>query len=103
MIRSLIASTLLLLLLCIACAPHRPQVVDRSEFERIRGTMSYSEVAAIIGDPGVAVSSSRVSDRKGGAASISVSVYRWKNHDGSNMNALFYNDALAVKAEFGLR
>jgi len=102
MTRTLIAS-LLLLLPCITCTPHHPQVVDRDEFERIRGTMSYSQVAAIIGDPGVVMSSARMSNRKGGAASVSVSVYRWKNRDGSNMNALFYNDALAAKAEAGLR
>lgn len=103
MTRFLITSTLLLLS-CIACTPQRPPVVDRAEFERIRGTMSHAQVVAIIGDPGIMVSSARLPNREeGGVTNISVSVYRWKNRDGSNMNALFYNDALAAKAESGLQ
>jgi hypothetical protein len=30
-------------------------------------------------------------------------MYAWQNADGSNMNAMFQNDRLISKAQFGLR
>jgi len=30
-------------------------------------------------------------------------MYQWQNRDGSNMNAMFQNDSLMCKAQYGLR
>jgi hypothetical protein len=72
-----------------------PPVVTRSEYERIRDGMSYTEVRAIIGNDGVELSRSDV-------AGFSTVMYSWTNSNGSNMNAMFQNNALINKAQFGL-
>jgi len=58
--------------------------------------MSYSEVRRIIGAPGEEVSRSDL-------AGLTTVMYSWINSNGSNMNAMFQNDELIQKAQFGLR
>ena len=72
-----------------------PPVVTKAEYDQIREGMSYSEVRRIIGAPGEEQSRSDL-------AGISTVMYAWMNANGSNMNAMFQNDKLVTKAQFGL-
>lgn len=72
-----------------------PPVVTKAEYDRIMEGMSYSQVRQIIGAPGEEQSRSDL-------AGFSTVMYSWMNANGSNMNAMFQNDALVTKAQFGL-
>jgi len=76
--------------------PGTTQVVTSSEYGQLRDGMTYSQVQAIIGAPGQELSRSDL-------AGIVTVMYSWTNSDGSNMNAMFQNGALVMKAQFGLR
>lgn len=68
-----------------------------AEYQAIRPGMSYSEVVAIIGGPGEELSSSDI-------AGISTVMYQWEgNGFAANMNAMFQDDRMVQKAQFGLR
>lgn len=69
--------------------------VSMAAYERIQKGMSYEQVRAIIGEPGVETSRSDV----GGYSTV---MYSWKKWGGS-MNAMFQNGGLVSKAQFGLR
>ena len=70
-------------------------VVTLSEYSGIQTGMSYSAVTRLIGEPGEEMSRNEL-------AGIVTVMYGWSNWDGSNMNAMFQNDALVQKAQFGL-
>jgi hypothetical protein len=72
-----------------------PPVVTKAEFDRIKEGMSYDEVVKVIGAPGEQLSSNDL-------AGIKTVMYSWANSSGSNMNAMFQNDKLIQKAQFGL-
>lgn len=74
----------------------QPQVVLKSEYDRVQEGMSYSEVVGIIGASGEEMSRSDM-------AGFSTVMYSWSNSNGSNMNAMFQNGKLINKAQFGLR
>jgi hypothetical protein len=57
--------------------------------------MSYQEVVAILGEPGEEISRSDL-------AGTTMVMYQWSRWNGANMNAMFQNDALVTKAQFGL-
>ena len=63
---------------------------------QIQTGMSYEQVQGIIGSEGEEISRSNI-------AGYSTVMYSWKNWNGSNMNAMFQNDQLVTKAQFGLR
>jgi hypothetical protein len=63
---------------------------------QIQNSMTYEQVQAIIGTAGEEISRSNI-------AGYSTVMYSWKNWNGSNMNAMFQNDQLVTKAQFGLR
>jgi hypothetical protein len=65
--------------------------------------MSYSQVVFIIGEGGTESSSSTMEGVPGVMPSITTKLYMWQNSDGSNMNAIFQNDKLTTKAQFGLK
>ena|SRR5579863_7457247 len=69
--------------------------VTQTDYERIESGMTYGQVLAIIGAPGVELSRSEIA----GYATV---MYSWKNWNGSNMNAVFQNDRLVTKAQFGI-
>jgi len=71
-------------------------VLTMSKYNSIQDGMSYSEVTGIIGKNGEELSSSNLGD-------ITTVMYSWANSDGSNMNAMFQNDRLISKAQFGLK
>ena len=70
-------------------------VVTKDEYQKIKTGMTYSEVVAVIGAEGEEVSS-------GGEGRFRTIMVMWQNPSGSNMNAMFQNDKLANKAQFGL-
>jgi hypothetical protein len=74
----------------------RGQVVTLANYMQIENGMTYEQVKGIIGIAGEEISSSNL-------AGYSTVMYSWKNRNGSNMNAMFQNDLLVTKAQFGLR
>ena len=77
--------------------------VTLSDYVQIDNGMSYSQVVAIIGDPGVEMARNRMEGVPGVMPGLDTVMYLWQNPDGSNMNAMFQNDRLVQKAQFGLR
>jgi hypothetical protein len=73
-----------------------PPIVTQAQYDRIRDGMSYEQVLDVIGTDGQELSRSNM-------AGYSTVVYSWTNPNGSNMNAMFQNDRLINKAQFGLR
>lgn len=66
-------------------------------FQAIRSNMSYAQAVQVIGCPGEVISSSSI------AGYITI-MYMWDgNRFGANMNAMFQNDRLVNKAQFGLK
>lgn len=74
----------------------RSSVITMAAYSRIETYMTYQEAVAVLGQPGVEVSRSHI-------AGYETVMYQWANRDGSNMNAMFQNDRLVQKAQFGLR
>jgi len=67
-------------------------IVTKSEYDQIQTGMSYSQVAAIVGDPG---SQSQKQEFMGTVNTI----YTWQNGDGSNLICMFDNDKLINKTQ----
>ena len=65
--------------------------------------MTYGEAVSIIGAQGVEQASSHTDAIEGVMEPLSIKAYSWQNADGSNMNAMFQNDRMMNKAQFGLR
>ena len=77
-------------------SPFAPDaIVTKSQFDQISEGMTYEQVAAIIGHRGNEISRVDI----GGIDTV---MYAWQNSNGSNMNAMFQNDRLESKAQFGL-
>jgi hypothetical protein len=77
-------------------AEYRTPTVSLGDYFRIHEGMSYDQVCEIIGSDGTEVGRSDI-------AGHTTVMYSWKNWTGSNMNAMFQNDRLVTKAQFGLR
>jgi hypothetical protein len=69
-----------------------------AEFEKLTNGMTYEQVCTIIGGPGKEMSSSEF-------AGIKTVMYAWDGEGGfgANMNAMFQNEKLMQKAQFGLK
>jgi hypothetical protein len=65
-------------------------------------TVSYAKVVSIIGCQGEENSSTTMPGIPGIMPQMTTKMYSWINFDGSNMNAMFQNDMLMNKAQFGL-
>ena len=72
-----------------------PPVVTRAEYDQLREGMTYEEAVRIIGVRGDELSRSDL-------AGFSTVMYSWMNDNSSNMNAMFQNNKLVTKAQFGL-
>lgn len=79
------------------------QIVTFDAYQRIQNGMSYSQVVAIIGAEGEEMSRNKMDGVPGVMASIETVMYQWVNSNGSNMNAMFQNNKLIQKAQFGLK
>jgi hypothetical protein len=71
------------------------QVVTLHDYLSIDKGMTYDKVCTLLGSPGEELSRSDI----GGYTTV---MYSWKNVGGANMNAMFQNDHLVMKAQFGL-
>jgi len=79
------------------------QIVTFDEYSQIRDGMSYRQVRIIIGDEGEELSRNHMDGVPGVMESVDTVMYQWINSNGSNMNAMFQNDKLIQKAQFGLK
>lgn len=65
--------------------------------------MSYSEAATLLGREGEEISRNRIAGIPNLMEPIETVMFQWTNPGFSNMNAMFQNDRLISKAQFGLR
>ncbi len=79
------------------------QIVTFNEYKRIQNGISYRQVVAIIGAEGEEMSRNKIDGVPGVMDSVETIMYQWVNSNGSNMNAIFQNDKLMQKAQFGLK
>jgi hypothetical protein len=77
--------------------------ITAAEFAAISEGMSYADVVRIVGDPGVEEVSSTMPGVPGVMPDVSTKQYRWINWNGGNASAMFQNDRMIMKAQFGLR
>ena len=89
----LIATTLLL----TACN-NDPSKITLSEFNSLKEGISYREAVNIIGGSGTLIS-------EAGSGEFKTIMYVWEGSGstGANANAMFQNDKLITKAQFGLK
>ncbi len=80
-----------------------PATVSASAYRRVATGMSYGEVARMIGHAGEELSRSYIEGVPGVMPDMTTVMYAWVNADGSSMNAMFQNDELVQKAQFGLQ
>jgi len=73
-----------------------PSMITRVKFDQIVTGMSYSQVCNILGATGEEQSRSDI----GGYSTV---MYTWKASGIASMNAMFQNDRLISKAQFGLQ
>lgn len=69
--------------------------IRMNQYETLREGISYSTAVSILGCRGVELSSSNI----GGIRTI---MYMWSGRGIGNMNAMFQDDKLVVKSQFGL-
>lgn len=79
------------------------QIVTFDEYKKIQNVMSYRQVIQIIGAEGEEMSRSKMDGVPGVMESVETVMFQWVNGNGSNMNAIFQNDKLIQKAQFGLK
>ncbi len=78
-------------------------IITNNKYSMIETDMSYSQVVAIIGAEGEELSRNRMEGVPGVMEAVDTVMYQWMNSNGSNMNAMFQNDKLVQKAQFGLK
>jgi hypothetical protein len=74
-----------------------------AEFRRIQNGMSYQQVCNIIGSEGELLSENFMEGVPGVMASIHTEMFMWQGEGLGNMNAMFQNDKLMQKSQFGLK
>ena len=79
------------------------QIVTFDEYKRVEDGMSYQQVVSIIGAQGEETVRNRLEGDPDVMESVDTVMYQWVNSNGSNMNAMFQNDKLVLKAQFGLK
>ena len=73
------------------------QLATLSEFQQLHDGMTYQQACEIIGSQGTVISESS-------SGGYHIVMYQWEGQGqlGANMNAMFQNDQLVQKAQFGL-
>jgi hypothetical protein len=79
------------------------QAVTMDKYLQIRDGMSYQEAIGIIGKTGEESSRNKIDGVPGVMETVVTVMYQWTNKDGTGMNAIFQNNKLVQKAQFGLR
>jgi hypothetical protein len=74
----------------------QPKVVTKAHYDALKTGITYKEAVKIIGWEGEELSRSEL------AGMIAI-MYSWRNPDFSNMTAMFQNDKLTTKGQFGLK
>jgi hypothetical protein len=70
--------------------------VGKAQYDALQSGMSYADAVAVLGCAGEELSSSEMAGYK-------TVMFMWDgNSFGANMNAMFQNDAMVSKAQFGL-
>jgi hypothetical protein len=87
--------------LCAAAAASAQETscaADLAAYSKLRDGMSYRQAVSTIGCDGSELSSSEI----GGTRTV---MYAWSGRGmlGANMNAMFQDDRLVMKAQFGLK
>ncbi|HMU33877.1 MAG TPA: DUF3862 domain-containing protein [Pyrinomonadaceae bacterium] len=69
-----------------------------ANYSKLKTGMKYAEVVKILGEEGEELSSNEI----GGTKTV---MYKWDGAAGwgANMNAMFQNDKLVSKSQFGLK
>jgi hypothetical protein len=70
--------------------------VTMSNYNRIQTGMTYARVCQILGKGGTELSRNKI-------AGYETVMYQWEGDGLANMNAIFQNDKLVQKAQFGLK
>jgi len=83
--------------------PGKSDVVTFAKFNQIANGMTYQQVVDIIGAQGEELSRNKINGVPGVMPDVETVMYQWMNSNGSNMNAMFQNNALMQKAQFGLK
>ena len=79
------------------------RVVTKAHYDQLQNGMSYRDAVTIIGTEGDEMSRNRIEGVPGVMSSVETVMYMWQNGDGTNMNAMFQNDKLMQKSQFGLK
>ncbi len=100
-----VACLSLFAVLIMLSAHNRKPSIDLTleKYNRIQTGMSYTEVVNIIGYDGTEMSRNKLDAIPTISKEVITVMYMWQNSNGSNMNALFQNDKLMQKAQFGLK
>lgn len=77
-------------------------LVTKAKYLRLQNGMSYRDAVRIIGLEGEEMSRNITPAMPGYPTGIETVMYMWQNPSGSNMNAMFQNDKLMQKSQFGL-
>ncbi|MCM8536751.1 MAG: DUF3862 domain-containing protein [Lentisphaeraceae bacterium] len=78
-------------------------LVTFAEYQKLKNGMSYKEAVQILGEQGEETSRNKIDGIPGVMKSVETVMYSWMNASGSNINAMFQNDRLISKAQFGLK
>jgi len=77
-------------------------ILSIQKYNRISNGMTYQQVEEIVGFRSTELSRAFSPAIKGVMNSVETVMYMWNNENGSNMNAMFQNNKLISKAQFGL-
>ncbi len=82
----------------ITTAPVNSPSMSMAEFNQIASGMTYETVVAIVGGPGELISEASL-------AGIVTRMYMWDGAGslGANANAMFQNNSMVSKSQFGLQ
>lgn len=90
------------LIILFAAGDPPPNEISMAKFLAIKAGMNEAQVVSIIGRPGEEISRNETPGVPGVMGNLVTVMYGWSNPDGSNMNAMFQDDKLLMKAQHGL-
>lgn len=74
--------------------------ITLAQFNQIQNGMSYAQVVQIIGRQGTVISENTIGE---GQFKTHTVMYQWEAGFMANMNAMFQNDKLMQKSQFGMK
>ena len=77
-------------------SPPPPDGVTMFNYERLQTDMTYAQACEILGKPGTEIS-------RGEIPGYVTVLYEWRGKGMANLHAMFQNDKLINKAQFGLK